>query len=386
MNSQETFCPNLDCPAKGQVGKGNIGIHSQKRRRYICRVCGQTFSERKGTAFYRLHSSVELVTTVITLYVPAPPKAGAHSARQGCAYGCPLQAIVMAFHLDERTVLNWQARAGQQCERMHEHLVQQPRELGQVQLDELRVKTQGGIVWLACALQVSTRLWLGGALSAHRDHHLIVQLVQQVKACALCRTLLFCTDGFRAYLSAIHQVFREAVPTGQPGRPRLRPWDGILIAQVVKQYAQHRVVGLRRRVVQGTPAQVEAVLNQTQTTTTINTAYIERLNATVRSRLSALVRRGRALARQTTSLQQGLYLIGTVYNFCTYHKTLRLPGLIGGHTWIPRTPAIAAGLADHRWTVHELLSFQVPPACWTPPTQRGRPSLARQQLIRRWCT
>ena len=370
MNPQDVFCPNWDCAASGQRGQGNIGVHSQKQRRYRCRVCGQTFSERKGTALYRLHSSVELVTLVITRL----------------AYGCPLQAIVNAFHLDERTVRNWQARAGQQGERVHQHLVQQPRALGQVQLDELRVKKQGGIVWLASALQVRTRWWWGGVLSAQRDHQLIVQLVQPVRACTLWRTMVFCCDGFRAYVSAIRQVFREAVPTGQPGRPPLRPWDGILIAQVVKQYARHQVVGVLRRVTQGTTPQVEAMRRQTQATSTINTAYIERLNATFRSRLVGRVRRGRALVRQTVSLQPGLYLMGTVYNFCTYHKALRLPGIVGGHKWIPRTPAIAAGLTDHRWTVQELLSFLVPPARWTPPKQRGRPSLARKQLIARWCT
>lgn len=126
---------------------------------------------------------------------------------------------------------------------------------------------------------------------------LIIQLVHKIRAGALWRTLLFCTDGFRAYLSAIQHVFREAIPTGQPRRPTLRAWDGILMAQVVKQYAHHQVVGVLRRVVQGTTTQVEAIRRQTQATTTINTAYIERLNATFRSRLVGLVRRGRALAR-----------------------------------------------------------------------------------------
>lgn len=368
MNSQETFCPNLDCPARGQRGQGNIGVHSQKRRRYLCRICGKTFSERKGTAFYRLHRSVELMTVVITLL----------------AYGCPVQAIVIALQMDERTVLKWQARASQQCQQVHEHLVQQPRDLGQVQMDELRVKIQGGIVWLACAIQVSTRLWLGGVVSPHRDSALIKQLVRQVRACALCRPLLFCTDGFRAYASVIRQVFREALPTGQRGRPRLRPWDGILIAQVVKQYAQQHIVGVVPRVVQGTATQVESLLRQTQSTTTIHTAYIERLNATLRSRWVGLVRRGRALARQPLSLQHGLYLVGTVYNFCTDHESLRLPGILGGHKWIPRTPAIAAGLTDHRWTVHELLAMHLPPPRWSPPKQRGRPSASRKQLIARW--
>lgn len=370
MNSQTAFCPNSDCPASGQLGQGNIGIHSRKEQRYLCRVCGKTFSARAGTVFYWLHHPAALVTLVLTLM----------------AYGCPLQAIVVAFQLDERTVRQWQARAGQHCQQVHERLVQQPRDLGQVQLDELRVKKQGGIVWLACALQVSTRLWLGGVLGAQRDSALLLQLVQRVRACALCRPMLFCTDGFRAYVSVIQQVFREPLPRDRRGRPLLRPWDGILIAQVVKQYAQQHVVGVLRRVVQGTTSQIEAVLQQTQHTTTINTAYIERLNATWRSRLVGLVRRGRCLAHQASSLQHGLYLVGTVYNFCAYHKSLRLPGIINGHKWIPRTPAIAAGLTDHRWTVHELLSFQVPPPRWTPPKRRGRPSAERKRLIARWAT
>ncbi len=370
VNPQEAFCPNLDCPARGQRSRGNIGIHSRKQRRYICRVCHKTFSESNGTAFYRLHKPMELVTLVMTLL----------------AYGCPLQAIVVAFKLDERTVLNWQARAGQHCEQVHAHWVQRPRDLGQVQLDELRVKKQGGIVWLACALQVSTRLWLGGVLSAQRDGSLIHRLLEQVRACALCRPLLFCTDGFRAYVRAIQHVFRERVPTGKAGRPILRPWDNILIAQVVKQYAQQRVVGIIRRIVQGTTTQVEAMLKQTQSTTTIHTAYMERLNATLRSRLVGLIRRGRSLARQTSSLQHGLYLIGTVYNFCTYHRSLRLTGIINGHKWIPRTPAIAAGITDHRWTVQELLSFRVPPSRWMPPNRRGRPSAATKRLIAQWTT
>ncbi|MEP7198957.1 MAG: hypothetical protein ABI874_03985 [Chloroflexota bacterium] len=96
MNSQTAFGPNSDCPARGQRAKGNIGIHSQKQRRYLCRVCGKTFNERKGRQFYRVHSSVELVTLVVTLL----------------AYGCPLPAMVMAFQIDERPVRNWQARAG----------------------------------------------------------------------------------------------------------------------------------------------------------------------------------------------------------------------------------------------------------------------------------
>lgn len=370
MDPQTVFCPNLACPARGRIGKGNIHIHSHKERRYKCDVCDTTFAENKGTVLYRLRTARNIVFVVLTLL----------------AYGCPIQAIVVAFDLDERTVRDWQSRAGQHCANVHEHLVQQPRDLGQVQCDEIRVKKQGGIVWMANALQVSTRLWLGGIVHARRDLALITALIGRVRASALCRPLLFCTDGLKTYVQAVRNVFREPLPRYQAGRPHLRPWDNICIAQVIKQYAQGHVVGVVRRVVQGSMALIETLIVQTQGEGVINVAYIERLNATFRSRLNALVRRGRALVRQTTSLEYGLYLIGTVYNFCTYHESLRLPGIIGGHKWIPMTPAMAARITDHCWTIMELLTYRVPPTPWRPPKRRGRVSYATKQLVTQWCT
>ena len=372
MNPQDVFCPNKACPARGQVGKGNIGVHSLQERRYRCHVCNKTFAETKGTVLYRLRKAKETVVIVVTLL----------------AYGCPVQAIVMAFGLDERTVLSWQSRSGKHCQQVHEHLVERPRDLGQVQADEIRVKMQGHIVWMAMAIQVQTRLWLGGVLSQHRDKHLIRALMQRVRNCALCRPLLFCVDGCQTYIDAIRKAFRESVLTGQTGRPRLRPWDGIYIAQVVKQYAQKRVVGVTRRVVQGTQAQIDALLHRTHGGELINTSYIERLNATFRSRIAALVRHGRALARQMPTLHDGMYLVGSVYNFCTYHKSLRIPLYLSTYRrrWLRRTPAIAAGITDHRWTVEELLSFRVPPPPWKPPKRRGRPSNAMKALIAQWST
>jgi transposase-like protein len=366
------FCHNFDCPARGQIGKGNIGVHSRKERRYICRTCGSTFSERRGTPFYRLQTGKDVVVLVVTLL----------------AYGCPIQAIVMAFGLDERTVVNWQARSGKHCQNVHEHLVERPRDLGQVQGDEIRVKVQGGVVWMAMAIQVASRLWLGGVVSACRDTVLITALIRKVRACALCRPVLFCTDGCQAYLQAIRSVFREPIHSGKVGCPRLRPWDGILMAQVVKRYAGKRAVAIERRLVQGTIDQVQALLQRSQGGSVINTAYIERLNATFRSRLAALVRRGRSLARQTTTLHQAMYLVGSVYNFCTHHRSLRIAILLPRQRchWVARTPAMAAGITDHRWTVEELLSFRVPPPRWTPPRRRGRPSRATQALIAQWCS
>ena len=362
MDPTTTFCPNMACPARGQTGQGNIGIHSCKEERFICTACRKTFSATKGTAFYRLRTSAETVSLVGTLLAP----------------GGPLQAIVVAFGYDERTVAGWGVRAGIHGQGVQEHLVEQPRDLGQVQADEIRVKKQGGIVWMALAIMVCTRWWLGGEVSEQRDLPLIRRLLERVRRCAAHRPLLVCTDGLVSYIRAVRETFRDPVPTGTGGRPRLRAGRNVLIAQVVKRYARRRVVETERRIVDGTPARVETLRRRSQGAGGINTAYIERLNATFRERLASLTRRGRALARRTLTLQHGMYLIGTVYNFCTPHASLP-PSRSG------TTPAMAAGITDHCWTVQELLSFHVPPSRWTPPTKRGRPSHALKCLIERWC-
>ena len=363
MNPTTVFCPNLTCPARGQTGQGNIRIHSQKEERFLCTECQRTFTTTKGTALYRLRTSSETVTRVVTLR----------------AHGCPLQAMVVACGIDERTVAAWLRRAGVQGQAIQEHVVERPRALGQVQADEIRVKKQGGVVWMALAMMVSTRLWLAGEVSEQRDMPLIRRLIERVRACALHRPLLFCTDGLCSSIRAMREPLRDPVQTGAHGRPRLRPWRNVCIAQVVKRYAQRRVVDIERRIVEGTPARVETLRRRAQGAGVINTAYIARLPATFRERLASLTRRGRALARRTLTLQHGMYLIGTVYNFCTPHGSL---AHVGGGT----TPAMAAGITDHGWTVQELLSFHVPPPRWVPPSQRGRRSQALQRVIARWCS
>lgn len=368
MDPTQAFCANLECPARGQTGKGNIGIHSRKEGRFRCRQCRKTFAATTGTVWYRLRTAAAEVRVVITLL----------------AHGCPLQAIVAAYGLDERTVANWLARAGAQSQAVHEHLVEQPRDLGQVQADELRVKRQGGVVWMAMAMMVSTRLWLGGVVSERRDLPLIRALLARVRRCARACTLLFCTAGLCSYVRAIRETFREPSHTGKPGRPRWRAGKNILIAQVIKRYAKRRVMAVTRRIVQGTRRQVDAVRRRSQGAGVINTAYSERLNATFRERWAPLVRRGRARARRTLTLAHGMYLIGTVYNFCSPHARLRSAAL--GAARRACTPAMAAGITDHCWTIHELLSFHVPPPRWTPPKRRGRPSRALQQTIEQWCS
>jgi transposase-like protein len=91
MDPTTVFCPNLACPARGQTGQGNMGIHSRTDQRFLCIACQKTFSATKGTVLSRLRTSAETVVIVVTLL----------------AHGCPVQAIVAAFGLDERTGAAW---------------------------------------------------------------------------------------------------------------------------------------------------------------------------------------------------------------------------------------------------------------------------------------
>src|SRR5213082_603658 len=128
MDASQVFCPNGECMARGQVGQGNIVSHGKARLRYRCKTCGKTFSAQAGTMFEGLRKPKALIVIVVTLL----------------AYGCPLQAIVQAFGLDERTVASWRDRAGKPCQRVHQAIVDQRRlDLVHVQADEIRVKARG---------------------------------------------------------------------------------------------------------------------------------------------------------------------------------------------------------------------------------------------------
>jgi len=360
IDPQKQLCHNPDCPARGKRGEGNIRRLSRKEKRYRCVICGQTFVATKGTPFYRLQTGADLVTIVLTLL----------------CHGCPPQAIVEAFGFDERTVANWQRRAGGHCRAVHEHVVQQGAvDLQHVQADELWVKMVGRRVWMAMAIAVPYRFWLGGVISPRRDLVLITSLVQMVRSCGTSPAILVCVDGLSSYVTAFLRVFRRPVRTGRKGRPRLVLERGLLLGQVVKQHTQRRVVSVSRRIVRGTPEAIVAALVVSGGGTSINTAYIERLNATFRSALAVLVRRGRAIAHKELMLTAGMYLVGCAYNFCWYHQSLRLAAPEGaGHKWQQRTPAMAAGLTDHRWAMQELLQYQIPLPAWVAPKRRGRPS------------
>lgn len=236
------------------------------------------------------------------------------------------------------------------------------------------MKRVGGRVWMALAWAVPAHLWLGGAVRPRRERERITALVQQVRACTRRLDRLGCVEGLSSSVTAARRGFRDPVYTGRRGRPRLGRAAGFPLGQVGKQEAQRRGVSVRQRVVEGTAAGSAAVLAATGTGQSIHTASSERVNATLRRCLAPVVRRGRAIAHQGETLAAGRYRVGSAYHFCWEHARLRRPAPPGaGGKWPERTPAMAVGLTDHRWSLQELLRYQVPLPAWVAPKRRGRP-------------
>jgi IS1 family transposase len=257
---------------------------------------------------------------------------------------------------------------------VHQALIPQGQlDAQHVQIDEIRVKGRGMIAWMGLALMVSTRLWLGGVVSVHRDRSLADRLLQQVRACCRPRLpILVCTDGWSAYPGSITRAFREKVKrTAGRGRACLQVWPELCIATVIKRTQKKRVVEVLRTMTLGTLEQANKLLQASLGGAVLNTAFIERFNGTVRERLATLTRKCRHAAQRLEALETGMYLIGCTYNWCFPHHELSTPKHLGSAC----TPAMAAGLTDHVWSFGEVLTYKVAPPAWVQPKRRGRPCL-----------
>ncbi len=189
---------------------------------------------------------------------------------------------------------------------------------------------------------------------------------------------LFLTDGLKEYFTAILTHFGQWVQPprrrakGPLPKPRWVPLPKLLYAQVIKTTRRRRLVRLARRVVFGTPEAVEQVLSVCGWQ--INTSFVERVNLSIRQHVAAVGRRVSTLCKGEDGLRQQLALYHVYYNFCLPHASLRqaLPepthGTGSARQWRPQTPAMAAGLTDHVWSLKEVLFYRAPP--WPQPQLR----------------
>lgn len=146
---------------------------------------------------------------------------------------------------------------------------------------------------------------------------------------------------------------------GRKPNPVLVPYPNLKYAKICKKRKNGRIIEVIQRIVYGNPEEVMRLLG-VDYGGKINTAYIERINLTIRNSLARFVRKSmncsKILRRHTHSLD----FFQAWYNFVKPHKSLRLEVNQGRKRWMQRTPAMAEGLVDHVWTIKELMTFRVP--------------------------
>jgi len=363
------------------VGWGNLSANGHPSggpwRQLHCTACDGYFLETHGTLFHGKRVTPDLLVWAV----------GA------LAEGLGIRAVARVFEVDPNTVLLWLVEVADQATAFSRYFLHDVR-VTQVQLDELFAllsAVQAGEVseaeaitrlsrsphWVWTAIDPVTKLLLtidSGDRTLAMAQRVVHQVVQVLASDCVP---LFLTDGYKEYMTALLTHFGQWVQPprrhdqGPPPKPRWRPQPQLLYAQVVKTVRRRRLVHVRHRVVFGTLEAIQQVLAACGWQ--INTAFIERLNLSIRQHVAAVGRRVTTLCKGEAGLGQQLTLYHVYYNFCLPHASLRLPlpqsepthGNGSAKQWRPRTPAMAAGLTDRVWTLREVLLFRVPP--WPQP-------------------
>jgi IS1 family transposase/transposase-like protein len=373
------FCPQITCVYHGRVGWGNIRANGhpngRRWRQLLCLACKRHFLETHGTPFHGKQVDPDKLVWAIA----------------ALAEGLGIRAVARVFETDPTTVLGWLMEAAEHLEAFSHHFVHDLH-VEQVQMDELFAllsAVKDGKVSEQQAIKRLSRSphWVWVAMDPVCKLILAIEVGERTLAMAQClvhqvtRVLaphcapLFLTDGFRAYLTALVTHYgrwlqpERCHDKGPQPQPRWMPVPGLLYAQVVKRYRRRRIVEVTHRVIFGAAQSIESILAQRGWK--INTSFVERLNLDVRQHVAAIGRRVNTLSKHEAGLRQQLMLFQGYHNFVLPHASLRVPlpdvpeGTASVKRWQQRTPAMAAGVTNHVWSLREVLLYRVPP--WPQP-------------------
>ena len=256
---------------------------------------------------------------------------------------------------------------------VHDHTVLSAVKDGQMSEEEAIQRLSRSPQWVWTAIDPQSKLLLAILVGPRTQAMAQCVVHQVVEALAPGCIPLFVTDGFKEYMSALLGHFGSWVQPerrqaqGPAPKPRWRPLPELLYAQVIKTTRRRRLVRVSHRGVFGTWEAVQQVLAACGWQ--INTSFVERLNLTIRQHVAAIGRRVSTLCKGEEGLAQQLALYHGYYNFCLPHGSLRQPlpqpvptnSQGSARQWRPYTPAMAAGLTDHVWSLQEALLYRVPP-------------------------
>jgi len=329
------------------------GTHGKYERiqDLVCQACGHKFTIRRHTVLYRLKTPSARVAEALTFL----------------AEGVDVSVLERVWRIGEGTLRTWLTRAGVHAVKLHEHFFRGLR-FQHIQLDEL---------W-ANVRQESQEVWVWAAIEATSKIVPVIQLGPRTleMASAVVHELrhrmhpglplpVFSSDGLRLYYYALTAHFGHWIlPEG--GRKRL--WQmatDFIYGQVKKLQQRRRLVKVERVMLWGSCEALVSGLKAAGLSGRLNTAFIERLNLTLRQGVAPLSRRTWGTAQQTSELNLHVEWWRVYYHFARYHEALRIEhavlrlrkGKRLASCYRSQTPAMAAGLTSRRLTVLEVLSY-----------------------------
>jgi len=363
VNTDGFACPNQQCPYYGitdaqihaLVGDGKHG-QAEHIQTFRCQACRSTFTSRRHTPLYRLKTPAQQIAIVLS----------------ALAEGLDPSAAERVFGYRQATISTWLTRAGGHAEILHERCFRN-LQIPHLQLDELRTRLRSAkqILWLWLAIDPCTKILPVlelGPRTQHMAHRLIHSLRESLAPGCLP---LFTSDGLNLYFYALTAHFGQWLQVVCRGR-NVRRWQvepSLIYGQVKKRYRRRKLVKVTHVMRLGTEDALTVVLQGLGLSGRLNTAFIERVNLTVRHGVAALTRRTWATAQQSPQLLANLEWWRAYYHFVRPHASLRialvLPRERGGklvaQRYRQRTPAMAAGRTHRRWTAREVLSHPLPP-------------------------
>ena len=315
-----------------------------------CQACGHKFAVRRHTVLYRLKTHSARVAEALTFL----------------AEGVDVSVLERVWHIGEGTLRTWLTRAGLHAAKVHEHFFQRLR-LDHIQLDELwaQVRQESQEVWVWVAMEATTKIVPViqlGPRTLERAYAVVHELRGRLQPGATLP--VFSSDGLRLYFYALTAHFGHWIwPEGE----RQRVWQlatDFLYGQVQKFQRRRRLVKVNRVMLWGSLQALAARLKATGLSGRLNTAFVERLNLTLRQGIALLTRRTWSVAQEVGELALQVQWWRGYYHFARYHEALRVERIAvqppEGKPATPhyrsQTPAMAAGLTSRRWTTLELIS------------------------------
>lgn len=356
MDKDKYFCQNEECKFYRLKNKGNIRIkqYQGKKDRIAlleCKECKRTFSERRGTAMFRIHHPLDIVALILRLYLSS----------------MSLNDIERITGVTKKTVISWIRKMGK-----HIHLVTDKYLYGidpkECQIDEMwsfvmikrktakrkNIKSKYlGDEWIYLAIDPISKVLIHWHIGKRNYDNAELFLIGVYAKLGKYLPLIT-SDEYKVYKEILLELYGIEVPSeyskksGMPSKkPKIKSNKELKYARVKKTRKKGRVIKIVTDIVAGDKEEILNIINKSTVSKKINTSIIERFNGTVRHCLRRFSRQTYCFSKKLDMMKCTLDLFIGYYNFVKIHQTLNM------------SPLCYKGIISNSWTIKELLTYRI---------------------------